>query len=727
MAFNVPISSQPPLPTPSDWIRPSDWITITDTANEVQFLVADTGVKAFAIQTTFIKNSGTNIYIDWGDGTVDTISTINSTTTNHVYSTGGTPCSRGYNTFKIRVYSDATCVITNAKHFPNFTVTGGSNTYNIGLLEAYFGNNTCNTNAFALGLSGGYLGYFNTGQYSTFKYLEYVKLPSTVTWTTQLNYMFGGATNLYKVVMPTSASSLTNFTQTFQGCNNLRDVILPLNSVNITSLLNAFASCFALRTISFPTSLNSCTSFFNAFSNCYSLKNITLPSINLVNDFGSTFLNCVSLQWFKFTSLPTPVSPLTSITFPSFTNLTQLQNVYFPSTCSANAIYTMTSVFSGCVSLKNIAFPTNFNASTLSACFSGCSNLTNVTFPTSMSSLNDISSCFSGCTQLSSVNLPTTVGSTISMASAFSSCRSLISISIPSGWTITSLDGSFNGCTNIKSINLPNNTQNSITSLGNTFINCYLLESVILPTSLNAANSLNFTFSGCISLKSIALPSTMNAVTSMTATFYLCSSLSSLTLPTSMSSCSNFSQTFWGCSLESITMPSIVSSSTSTFAILVYLAPNLKTLTLPTTQTSLASSINTMFSGCSNLTTITNLDKIGSLTATPLVNGGNNYWSNLLTSLSFNCPFSLLTLNGTSATNFNKLNSLRLLNTGTGQWTSTSPQINVSYCDLGVAALDQLFTDLTTIVGKTINITGCSGAAGCTRSIATAKGWTVTG
>ena len=110
-----------------------------------------------------------------------------------------------------------------------------------------------------------------------------------------------------------------------------------------------------------------------------------------------------------------------------------------------------------------------------------------------------------------------------------------------------------------------------------------------------------------------------------------------------------------------------------------------------------------------------------------MVNGGNNYWSNLLTSLSFNCPFSLLTLNGTSATNFNKLNSLRLLNTGTGQWTSTSPQINVSYCDLGVAALDQLFTDLTTIVGKTINITGCSGAAGCTRSIATAKGWTVTG
>jgi hypothetical protein len=725
MAFNVPINSIAPLPTPSDWVRPNDWISITDTANEVQFLVADTGIKAFAIQTTFIKNSGTNIYIDWGDGTVDTISTINTTITNHVYSTGGTPCSRGYNTFKIRVYSDATCVITNAKHFPNFAVTGGNNNYNIGLLEAYFGDNTCNTNAF--GLSGGYLAYFNTGQYSTFKYLEYVKLPSTVTWTTQLNYMFGGATNLYKVVMPTSASSLTNFTQTFQGCNNLRDVILPSNSVNITSLLNAFASCFALRTISFPTSLNSCTSLNNAFSNCYSLKNITLPSINLVNDFNSTFLNCVSLQWFKFTSLPSPVSPSTAIAFPSFVGLTQLQNVYLPSTCSANAIYNMSSVFSGCVSLKNIVFPTNFNANTLSSCFQNCRSLTNVIFPTSMSSLTVFDTCFSGCTLLQSIVLPTTVGATISMTSIFTSCLALSTITIPSTWNITSLNSAFNGCTNIKSIDLPNNTQNSITSLSNTFINCYLLESVILPTSLNAANSLNSTFSGCINLKSIALPSTMNAVTSMFATFYLCSSLSSLTLPTSMSSCSNFQQTFWGCSLESITMPSIVSSSTSTFATFAYLAPNLKTLTLPTTQTSLVNSINTMFSGCGNLTTITNLGKIGSLTATPLVSAGNNNSSNLLTSLSFNCPFSLLNVNGTSATNFNKLNSLRLLNTGTGQWTSASPQINVSYCDLGVAALDQLFTDLTTIVGKTINITGCSGAAGCTRSIATAKGWTVTG
>jgi hypothetical protein len=150
-------------------------------------------------------------------------------------------------------------------------------------------------------------------------------------------------------------------------------------------------------------------------------------------------------------------------------------------------------------------------------------------------------------------------------------------------------------------------------------------------------------------------------------------------------------------------------------------------LTLPTTQTSALTTLTSAFAQCSNLTTINNLNKLGSLTATPLVGATLITNSNKLTSLSFSCPFSALAVNGASTTNFNKLNSLRLLNTGAGQWTGTSPQINVSNCDLGIAALNQLFTDLTTVTTKTINITGCSGAAGCTRSIATAKGWTVTG
>jgi hypothetical protein len=76
---------------------------------------------------------------------------------------------------------------------------------------------------------------------------------------------------------------------------------------------------------------------------------------------------------------------------------------------------------------------------------------------------------------------------------------------------------------------------------------------------------------------------------------------------------------------------------------------------------------------------------------------------------------------------------VRLLNTGAGQWTGTSPQINVSYTNMSTAQLVQLFNDMAaqgTVVSKTINITGATGTAGLTpadRLIVTSKGWTITG
>lgn len=730
MAFNVPINSIAPLPTPTDWVRPADWIVITDTPNEVQFLVCDTGSKSFSIVTTFIQNSGTNIYIDWGDGVVDTVSTIAQTTTSHTYSTGGTPCSRGYNTWKIRVYGDATCVITNALPKQNFSVTGGSSFHNLGLLEAYFGDNTCNTTAF---LSGYF--YSNTTNigYTSFQLLEYIKLPITVTWNTSMTNMFNGCTNLYKVVMPTSASALTNLTSTFQGCTNLLDVALPSNSTLISTLSNTFGTCINLRTISFPSTLNVCTSFNGTFTNCRSLKNLTIPSIDKVIDFGNGFQNCYSLQWIKFNSLPSPISTNTAVVMVgAFQNCYSLQNVYFPNTCSSNAVYSCTSMFGNCYNLKNLLFPIGFDSSTFASTWSFCYSLTSVTFQSACPNLTVFSSSFSNCTLLKSITLPSTVGSSISLVSLFQTCVSLESITIPSGWSVSSFSGTFSNCESLSSIVLPNNAQDACTTMQNMCNGCVKLKSIVMPTSLNGLLSLVSAFSACYELTSVTLPSSLTAVTNIQSAFNACYNLLSITLPTSMPNCSGFSNAFTNCySLTSITLPSTISASTTSFASLVSGCVSLQTLTLPTTQTSLVTSIASMFSTCGNLTTINNLGKVGSLTATPLVDGTlapSYFYTNMLTSLSFNCPFTLLRLQGNSTTqNFNKLNSLRLLNSGAGQYTGVSPQINVSFCDLGIAALNQLFTDLPTVVGKTINITSCTGAAGCTRTIATLKGWTVTG
>ncbi len=727
MAFNIPINSIEPLSTPSDWVRPSDWLAITDTANEVQFLVADTGVKAFTIRTTFTRTSG-NIYIDWGDGVVDTISTTTSTDTSHVYSTGGTPCSRGYNTFKIRIYGDATCVITNAQHISNFSVAGANPYYNIGLLEAYFGDNTCNTTAFNSN-------YFNSNNatlgLSNFQMLEYVKLPATVSWTTQMVDMFKNCNNLYKVIMPTSASSLTSLLSTFNNCKNLLDITLPSNATAITILNSTFSYCEKLRTISFPTSLDNCTDFGNFLYNCISIKNVTFPSINSATSLSNCMNNCTSLQWFRFTSLPTFASPQV-VGFDSFFyNCPNLQNVYFPNTCSANARISISSLFFKCINLKNVIFPVNFNIDNFNNTFEDCYSLKSVICQSSSPNLVSISSTFKNCYSLTSFTLPSSVGNGVYFDNTFENCISLTSITIPSSYKFASLGYTFNGCFNLLSVNLPNTNMDNLLNMSFTFQNCKKLTSISWFTSMNGIFAMDQAFVNCESLNSITLPASMNTIINFNSTFLNCYNLKSVTMPTSVSNCTSFNSTFQNCyNIQSITLPSTVSSSLTSFSSTFANCYSLKSVTLPTTQTASCNNISNIFQGCSSLTTINNLSKIGSLTATPLVNAtiGNPSFCNSLTSLSFSCPFSVLRFNGNSVTqNFNKLNSIRLLNASAGQYTGASPQINVSFSDLGITALNQLFTDLPTVTSKTINITSCTGAAGCTRSIATAKGWTVTG
>jgi hypothetical protein len=132
-----------------------------------------------------------------------------------------------------------------------------------------------------------------------------------------------------------------------------------------------------------------------------------------------------------------------------------------------------------------------------------------------------------------------------------------------------------------------------------------------------------------------------------------------------------------------------------------------------------------MFYGCVLLYSIDNLGYLGNL----------NSVSNLttLTGSKFLAgtyilyqALSNLHLNGVSVNDKLALTSIVLSNANS-TFSGTSPHINVSYTNLSIAAINALFNSLPVLTSKTINITGCTGAAGCTRSKATSKGWTVTG
>ncbi len=732
MGVQLPIQNFfKPKPTPTDWVRPLDWITITDTPDEVQMLVADVNLANFTIRTNFVKNSGTNMYIDWGDGSpIDTISVIGLTLTSHQYTIGtGTPCSRGYTTFKIRIYADPTSVISVCQPVAPL-ITGSSLAYQMGLLEVYYGNGTINLNAPSFG---------GVGSAATivggFGFLEYVKLPQTIGWTGGMSFMFSQNTSIQKVVLYETSTGNPDFRHFFSGCTNLRGEYTIPNIPILTGvgLESTFSGCYNITKVTLPNVIN-VTSLAATFANCASLKNITLPSISTVANLSSTFDGCTSLEWVKFTNLPSPAG-VTNISMSNiFRACISLENVYFPSTCSSNARYDCSNMFNGCTNLKRILFPLNFESTSLSSTFNLCSSITSIIFQNGFTNCNTIANAFNSCRNLYQLTLPSTLGGILSAGlQAFAFCSSLETLVIPNTYNFSGSINSFvNGCTMLKSLTMPNTAQNSITTMVSFAQDCRALETIVMPSSMTGATDLTLMFSECNSLKSIVLPPTMNSVTTMVTAFLNCYNLESITMPTSMSACNNFNSTFIrNRKLVSLTMPVTVGPGTN-WITAFFQCLALKTLVLPTSQTTTLTSANQLIESCGSLTTITNVDKLGSLGATPLVNLSGMVGANLVPSLTFTCPMSQFGFNG-SATTTNLITSIRFLNTSAGQWTGTSPQINISYTSLSTAALVTLFNDMAAqgvVVGKTINITGATGAAGLTaanRLIITSLGWTIVG
>jgi len=731
MGVNLPIQNFfKPKASPTDWVRPLDWPIITDVDGEVQMLVADVNLANFTIRTQFTRTTG-NIYIDWGDGVIDTITATTSTLTSHQYVIGvGTPCSRGYTTFKIRIYGDPTCTITVCQPVAPL-ITGNSLAYQMGLLEVYYGNGTSVASAPSFG---------GVGSAATilggFGFLEYVKLPQTVGWTGGLSFMFSQNSSIQKVILPTTFTGVVmDFRHFFSGCINLRgEYTIPSTPILTGTQLEAtFSGCYNITKVTLPNVIN-VTSLSSTFANCSSLKNITLPSITTVNNLLSIFDGCTSLEWVKFTDLPSPASPVTVLFGNGFRNCVSLENVYFPATCSSNARYDLGATFSNCANLKRLLFPLGFESVSLSSAFSTAVSLTSVIFQNGFTACTTIANAFSGCRNLYELVLPSTLSGGLSSASGtFGGCSSLESVVIPNTYNFTgSLNSMFSGCFDIKNITMPNTVQDSVTTMVQFALNCRKLETIVMPSSMTGATDLTSMFNECNSLESVVLPPTMNSVTTMVTAFLNCYKLETITMPTSMSSCNNFNSTFIrNRKLVTLTMPATVGTGTN-WITAFFQCIALKTLILPTSQTTTLTNANQLIEGCGSLTTITNVDKLGSLGATPLLNLTSMTGANLVPSLTFTCPMSIFSFNG-SVTATNLITDIRFLNTSAGQWTGTSPQINISFTSLSTASLVTLFNDMAAqgaVVGKTINITSATGAAGLTpsdRAIITSIGWTIVG
>jgi surface protein len=239
------------------------------------------------------------------------------------------------------------------------------------------------------------------------------------------------------------------------------------------------------------------------------------------------------------------------------------------------------------------------------------------------------------------------------------------------------------------------------------FYNCSSLKSVPLFSTASVTD-MSSMFAGCTSLKTVPLFNT-DSVTNMTQMFQNCVSLKSVPL-FNTASVTSMSSMFYGCiSLESVPLfntASVVSTGFSGFA--AY-SLSLKSLTISTAGHTSASSL------------------LQSNSTFPSLSGGSPFGfsgssTRAIKNISVNCSgvTSAPTIGPFSSSGFTNVTSIIM--------TGMKYAFSVQGMRLDGTALDALYTSLGTAAGaQTLTVTTNHGTVGDTPSIATTKGWTVTG
>ena len=316
------------------------------------------------------------------------------------------------------------------------------------------------------------------------------------------------------------------------------------------------------------------------------------------------------------------------------------------------------NMFASCRDLEQVPLLNTSNMTSFYGFFQNCYSL-QIIPPINTAKSTDFTSMFSGCLSLKSVPLFNTANAT-TFTTMFNNCNSLTKIPLLNSANATTFTSMFSGCYSLTSVPLFNTA--NVTTMQSMFNGCYSLTSVPLFNTAKVTN-MSSMFQSCTGLKSVPLFNTAK-VTDMASMFSSCVSLMSVPL-FNTSKVLNFSNMFNGCSTMR-SMPQFV------------LQPVIGTLN--------ASAYSNTFRDCSGVAIIP---------AFNIASGGN---TTIYTSM------------------FASLGALHsFLATGIDQ------NISIGGVRLGIDELNTVYTNLATVVGKTITVSGHWGAikATVTGSIAT--------
>ena len=268
------------------------------------------------------------------------------------------------------------------------------------------------------------------------------------------------------------------------------------------------------------------------------------------------------------------------------------------------------------------------------------------------------------------LNLPNLIAGTTLQIGGAVRHGNLERVNITSWGAVTNLINLFNGCAKLQSCNETEWDMSAIVNIQNLFSGASSIKSLDC-TNWNLSNcpNLQSAFNNCNSLGSIVFgSSTFPAATNMSGIFSNCTSLQAIDLSMwDVSNVTAINSAFNRCSA-------------------------LRDVNLNGWNTLAVTDANNMFINCNSL------QKIPPLNLTNVTPSAN------MASFASGCT-SLVRM----------------------QASNIKVSFSVANCLLGSAALNEIYNNLATVAGQTITVTGNYGTTGDNPSIATAKGWTVTG
>lgn len=251
----------------------------------------------------------------------------------------------------------------------------------------------------------------------------------------------------------------------------------------------------------------SCDQWFYLFGGLTKIEHLDYLNTSEVENMGSMFSNCTSLETLDLSSFNT------------------------------EKVTNMSEMFVGSTNLRTINLPKGFigsNVTDLNGMFRGCASLTELDLSGSNAEkVKDMCKMFYGCVALSNLNLSGfKTGSVTDMRYLFSSCQSLESLDL-SGFNtenVTSMESMFSQCSSLRSLDLSSFNTSKVIGMNLMFYMCTNLESIDL-SSFDTENlqQMDHMFYSCRKLEMLDLSSfaTPN-MTSMLSAFNNCKNLKTI-------------------------------------------------------------------------------------------------------------------------------------------------------------------------------------------------------